>query len=490
MKKYKCRIFQIFSGILFIAAILSSCEDFLYEVPGDKITPDEHYKTGIDAMTSTIGAYSILQEVMPNLVILNDLRSDLLTETGNFDMDLRNINRHNIDVDNKYNDPTGYYRVILNANEVLNNLEKIQTYDRNFDSLSLAYTKIDMVSLRSWAYFTLVRLYGEAAYIPQDMNSYDENYQFEYYTKDRMIDTLISHLDTLLTYPDRVVERELESSLLLYERALRGELYLEKGDYQKASLFLINAIGDADIRTRFKMGDYEDEDWKYIFINAMGQISEVMSVVPYAYEDNQENPLSDIFFADRRYLAKPSDYIVNLFSIQTTQEKETGDTYRGLGISYDTTGGKLVVNKYSIDPNEFSGADIILYRAADIYLLLAEALNQMGEYDAAMSIINDGYHDPPGWRRVPGIRDRVLLTLKETPSSDIKNSIEDIIMEERAMELAFEGKRWFDLVRVANRRGESYLAGKVSAKYDDASVASAVYNKLMDKNNWYLPFRK
>jgi len=63
-------------------------------------------------------------------------------------------------------------------------------------------------------------------------------------------------------------------------------------------------------------------------------------------------------------------------------------------------------------------------------------------------------------------------------------------MEERAMELAFEGKRWFDLVRVANRRGESYLAGKVSAKYDDASVASTVYNKLMDKNNWYLPFRK
>ena len=490
MKKYKCRIFQIFSGILFIATILSSCEDFLYEVPGDKITPDQHYKTGIDATISTVGAYSILQDVVPNLVILNDLRSDLMTETENFDMDLRNINRHNIDIDNKYNDPSGYYRVILNANEVLNNLESIHTYDRDFDSLSLALATIDMVSLRSWAYFTLVRLYGEAAYIPQDMNSYDENYQFEYYTKDRMIDTLISHLDTLLTYPDRVVERDLETSILLYERALRGELYLEKGDYQNASLYLMNAIGDADIRTRFKMGDYEDEDWKYIFVNAVGQISEVMSVVPYAYEDNQENPLSDIFFADRKYLAKPSNYIVNLFSTQTTQENETGDTYRGEGISYDIIGDKLVVNKYSLNPNEFSGADIIIYRAADIYLLLAEALNQMGEYDAAMSIINDGYHDPPGWRRVPGIRDRVLLTLKGKPGSDIKNSIEDMIMEERAMELAFEGKRWFDLVRVANRRGESYLAGKISAKYDDASVASAVYNKLMDKNNWYLPFRK
>ncbi|UCH15317.1 MAG: RagB/SusD family nutrient uptake outer membrane protein, partial [Bacteroidales bacterium] len=161
MKKHKYGIFQIISGILLIAAIISSCEDFLNEVPGDKITPDQHYKTSIDAFTSTIGAYSVLQEVAPNLVILNDLRSDLMTETENFDMDLKNINRHNIDIDNKYNDPSGYYRVILNANEVLNNIENIQTYDRYFDSLALAQATIDMVSLRSWAYFTLVRLYGE-----------------------------------------------------------------------------------------------------------------------------------------------------------------------------------------------------------------------------------------------------------------------------------------------------------------------------------------
>jgi hypothetical protein len=148
------------------------------------------------------------------------------------------------------------------------------------------------------------------------------------------------------------------------------------------------------------------------------------------------------------------------------------------------------VNKYSINPNEFSGADIIIYRAADIFLLLAEALNQMGDFDAALSILNDGYTDPPGWRRVNGVRNRVLLTEKEMPGSDVMNAIEDMIMEERAMELAFEGKRWFDLVRVANRRGESYLADKIAAKYDDASLASAVHDKLMDRSNWYLPFNK
>ncbi|MBN2274024.1 MAG: hypothetical protein JXK95_06800, partial [Bacteroidales bacterium] len=145
MKKHKYGIFQIASGILFIAAIISSCDNFLHEVPGDKITSDQHYKTGIDAYTSTTGAYSLLQEVLPNLIIMNDLRSDLMTVTENFELDLKNINNHNIDIDNYYNDPSGYYRIILNANEVLNNLKKIQTYDRDFDSLSLALMTLDMV---------------------------------------------------------------------------------------------------------------------------------------------------------------------------------------------------------------------------------------------------------------------------------------------------------------------------------------------------------
>jgi hypothetical protein len=69
--------------------------------------------------------------------------------------------------------------------------------------------------------------------------------------------------------------------------------------------------------------------------------------------------------------------------------------------------------------------------------------------------------------------------------------IEDLIMQERSLELAFEGKRWFDLVRIANRRGDpAYLADKVAAKFEDPSTAEQVRNKLMDPNNWYLPVPK
>ncbi len=495
MKKYKYRFIQVISGILLLAAMFISCEDFLNEVPGDKITPDQHYKIAMDATISKRGAYSILQEVMPNLVIMNDLRSDLLTETENYDEDLRKINRHDIDINNKYNDPSGYYRIIINANEVLNNLWNINKYDRDYDSAWHSLDVIDMVSLRSWAYLTLVRLYGEAAYIPQNMNSFNENYQFEYYSKERMIDTLLSHLNPEFTYPDRKFNDEWEP-LGLYERAVRGELYLEKGDYNNAYKYLKNAIGDADIR-RYKLEEYIEEDWKNIFIYSPGQYTEVMSTITFSYEDNQENPLADIFYANRRYLAKPANYIVDLFSNQITVRGDSGDIYRGAGISYaySEPGQKLMVNKYSIDPIEESGADIIIYRAADLHLLLAEALNQMGYHEAALAMINQGLPElESGWSKVNGIRYRANLTLKEMPTENVKNAVEDIIMEERALELAFEGKRWFDLVRVANRRGEDYLVDKIMPKYENLDMTEeekdAIRAKLSDKTNWYLPFRK
>ena len=69
--------------------------------------------------------------------------------------------------------------------------------------------------------------------------------------------------------------------------------------------------------------------------------------------------------------------------------------------------------------------------------------------------------------------------------------VEDLIINERALELAFEGKRWFDLVRIANRRQDpAYLADKVAAKFTDAGEKEAVRAKLMNVNNWFLPFQK
>ena len=78
---------------------------------------------------------------------------------------------------------------------------------------------------------------------------------------------------------------------------------------------------------------------------------------------------------------------------------------------------------------------IIKLRYADILLLKAEALIGKGDYSGAAEIINQTRH---------------RAGLGNLPSSATagQEAITDAYLKERRLELAFEGQRWFDLVRL------------------------------------------
>ena len=66
--------------------------------------------------------------------------------------------------------------------------------------------------------------------------------------------------------------------------------------------------------------------------------------------------------------------------------------------------------------------------------------------------------------------------------------VEDRIVTEMALEGAFEGYRFYDLMRIALRRGDpSYLADPVSRR--NGTSDPAVRALLMDTSNWYLPLK-
>ena len=65
----------------------------------------------------------------------------------------------------------------------------------------------------------------------------------------------------------------------------------------------------------------------------------------------------------------------------------------------------------------------------------------------------------------------------------------DYILQERQREFAFEGKRWYDVLRNAKRNNYakvSYILNmaSISVPSDRQQVA---FNKLRDKNSHYLP---
>ena len=64
--------------------------------------------------------------------------------------------------------------------------------------------------------------------------------------------------------------------------------------------------------------------------------------------------------------------------------------------------------------------------------------------------------------------------------------VEDKIQEELALETAFEGNRFQDLMRFAIRRNDNaYLADKVAAKHPTGN-REAIRTKLMNSENWFV----
>jgi len=479
---------------LFIGLFISCSDDYFNTETGGRITPEEHYKSLIDAEISTSGCFILLQDVAENMVLLDGLLSDQMDVTANADADMIALDRHESTVDNPYLDITNFYKIILNVNEVLPHLEQIIKLDRDFDSSAYEGYRGSLITLRSWAYFTMAKLYGKVAWVDTNQTNFDPSKPAVYLSKGEIINRLIEEL--LPFYDLEDINR-----FPIDHYALLGELYLEKNDYASAAQFLKFSIdGPAWAETETKnfymvTTKYQKDDWQTIFVNAEEQTSTVRTAVPYSIENGRPNRLEDWMVFN--YMVKPTNTIVNAFNNEVPASGSGGDVYRGKGISFNTNSDGAYINKYSIDLGLRSSADVTLYRDADIHLLLAEALNRLGQSNTALLLLNKGIKSasskPDGyskWTANIGIRGRVNLANQTIPT-DVTNTVEyveDLIIQERNEELAFEGKRWFDLIRIANRRGNpAYLADKVAAKFSNQATADQIRTKLMNPDNWYLP---
>ena len=106
---------------------------------------------------------------------------------------------------------------------------------------------------------------------------------------------------------------------------------------------------------------------------------------------------------------------------------------------------KFLVTKADSPDYNTSSADFVVYRCADVLLKKAEALNGQGLTEEACIPLNIV-------RQRAGLPDieTLLPSGIELDSEEGQNWMKEKIIHERRMELAFEGHRWFDMVRIDN----------------------------------------
>jgi len=284
--------------------------------------------------------------------------------------------------------------------------------------------------------------------------------------------------------------------------------------------------------------------WRIMFEQPFGSAGfdrEWVWVLPFDSKFKPDNSLVKLFSpSGGSYLIKPSQEIMDLW------DGETQRPAQGLSIPYDARkllstsniAGQPVAMKYLYNYINYSSLNPFnlltkngkwfLFRQTHLHLRFAEAANRASRYRLAWGFLNSGiagaypapgsdvtlYHNTlsesypfnfdarnsggsgvpyyrADWYRNIGIRARANLVDIAVPAADSLVTIENALLKENALENAFEGTRWPDLLRIALRRNDpTIIADKIYNKLlkDGSGNAAAARTKLMNPANWYLPF--
>ena len=147
--------------------------------------------------------------------------------------------------------------------------------------------------------------------------------------------------------------------------------------------------------------------------------------------------------------------------INCNTEEESINKYTTSTIDINVSGSDPEPRWGSLYTQDQNGSNWIIYRLTDIMLLKAEALIQLAREgsDAETNDYNKALFDK-AFTLVNAVNKRSLCQsqLKDTLSRSSyqdKARMEELVLSERQRELMFEGKRWFDLVRYSQRKGNT-----------------------------------
>lgn len=581
MMKLRFNKTKWFSGVAlaFVLTANISCQKFLEVEPKDRLVLEQTYRNVFDADAAVFGVYGKFMNLAEQYVILNELRADLMTVTENSDPFLRQINNHDVTVDNPYASPKKFYEVILNCNDVLANFD-IMLKDNKFtlDQYNQRYS--DVACIRSWVYLQLGIHFGTIPYVTdpiENLADLKDLSKFPRVNFDQLLDILVPYVEGLPyknTYANTsslitTVDSYPTAKFFINKQCLIGDLNLWKGNYRAAATayktvltsfentgndndrYDLYKVRFADVAAnndisvgyiRFREQDTQalinstTQGWKSMFARTRDNLwnQEWIWALPFSRNFQPENPFVDLFsIQGGKYLAKPSRLSIDNWNAQTQVNGIVGDARKNFSINENF--GRPVVMKFLynyLDDRTFlprvlfeKEGNFFLYRAATLHLRFAEAANRDNRRRLANAMIGSGIRNaytvagvtnktnieqtfdiPPydfdarngdfptfraTWHRNEGVRRRAYLpNLAVVGDSTI--SIEDNNITEAGLELAFEGNRWGDLMRIARRRNQpAFLADKVFQKLlkEGNPNASTVRTKLMDQNNWYLPFK-
>lgn len=490
--------------ILFLAFMTTSCsESFLYLPPESTVTSGNFYKTEAQFEQALVGTYEATRAVFgsPASWIMGEMRSDNTHfEFNRLSRGVGNIQREDTDyflddntseyVTSKYN---SNYKGISRANAIL---DQIQAANLNVATTNTIVGQAKF--LRALFYFDLVRYFGDVPLYLNSVKGASEAY--------------------IARSPIEEVYQVIIKDLTEAKELLPEPVFPQTGRANKGSVRMLLAdvyttrkefnLAEKQLKELLTVGYELLPDYAEVFKTA--NKNSVESIFEIQYQQGNQGQNSNFIYSFLPLSADVSmvtgivsqNYSAGGWNVPTWEminSYEKGDKRLDASISIaEGIGdvGAMVIQaiKSPVDylkPSEKSAYPFIkkflnphalqgntddnfpVYRYADALLLLSEVLNDQNRSQEALTFLNE-------------VRNRAGLPLIVNQN---KETLRGIIAHERRIELAFENKRWLDLVRtgkaieVMTKNGEY-----IKSLYPNISAKS--YNITPDRLLFPIPHRE
>ncbi|HEX8018676.1 RagB/SusD family nutrient uptake outer membrane protein [Mucilaginibacter sp.] len=480
---------------LLICLLFGACKkQFLDKTPISQLSAVDFYKSQSDFDQAVVGIYVPLRPLYGvgladyGAWSMGEMRSDNTCFIFNFAnrgyADREGVETFLDDVNgggasNKYDND---YIIIGRANQVLAQIDNVGLTGTAKDN-----DKGQALFLRAFAYFDLVQYFGDVPMVLAPPTTYDQ--------------TQVGRTAVADVYKQIIADATAAAALLPLPANQT------KGHVAKGAAYTL--LGNVNIVLK---------QWAAAE-TALKNVSGYSLLPDYAsvFDPNNKNNAESIFeiqYWDDPAAGQASNFAYNFLPILADPGVISGfpsgssNTYAGwntptpdLIAAYEAgdkrlnasigfyTGGIYVnipyIKKYvhgaKIAPN--TNDDFPVYRYAETLLLLAEALNEQGKSGEALTALNQ-------------VHANVRTGLTPIAAAD-QATLRNAILHERQIELAFENKRWLDLVRtgtaaaVMNAQGAKIKANPKAYYYPTGiSPVQASYNVTTSRLLFPIPARE
>ena len=397
--------------LIFLATGVFSCDEILDPKPVDLLIDEIALNEPEDVINVRIGLYASLRSMASLKVLAGDFTADMLYHNGTYsqyrEFGTKEITASNSTVAALW---ASIYRNVYVANIILEKLPEINGVSTDLRELITAEAHF----VRGYSYFVGLTSFGKMPLINGTDVNLNSNLQRS--TISEVLQRSLSDLEHSINgLPTQATKGYLTSAA---SYAALARLYLYYEEWENAYLYS-NAV--------IESGLYELEG-DFMDIVLTDFTDEAILEVGYTLSDDPGTSVTGLnnLFIGRREIIPSNEIIFALSS------NESGDRFGSIGFDSQnlsgTDNGWSVIRYGSGDEDN---NNIILFRLAEMYLIRAEASNELGDLTQASTDINT-------------LRSRANAVLNNATGY---NQMKSIIEKERLYELAFEGHRWYDLKR-------------------------------------------